>query len=345
MTTAGHSQRATISDVAKHAGVSIATVSRVINQTAPVASETAERVYNAVAELDYTPHAAARGLASNKTNTLGLLLPMIGGSYFSPMLRGIEKAVSQNGMALLIYSMQTDVHQSARLNLPLGGHNSDGLLVFTNSLSDADLQRMYKRNFPLVLLHQTPPANLNIPSVTVENKAGSRKLVEHLIEVHGCRRIGFLAGPEEHEDSKWRQMGYLEALTAHNIPFNPELVANGGFNENDARSAVEQWLLKGMELDAIFAGDDDAATGVITALKRAGKRIPQDIAVVGFDDLPLSRHLSPPLTTVRAPIEQVGQEAANQLIRLIRTGQATSLVILPTELIIRQSCGCGSSSS
>lgn len=342
---AGLPPRATISDVAEHAGVSTATVSRVINETAPVAAETAERVYQAIAELDYTPHAAARGLASNKTNTLGLLLPMIGGSYFSPMLRGIEKAVSQNGMALLIYSMQTEVYQSTRINLPLGEHNTDGLLVFTNSLSDVDLNRLYKRNFPLVLLHQTPPADLNIPSVTVENKAGSRKLVEHLIEAHGCRRIGFLAGPEEHEDSKWREMGYLEALAAHDIPFNPELMSSGGFNEDDARAAVEYWLMEGLEMDAIFAGDDDAATGVITALKRAGKRIPQDIAVVGFDDLPLSRHLSPPLTTVRAPIEQVGMEAASQLIRLIRTGQATSLVILPTELIIRQSCGCGSSYS
>jgi LacI family transcriptional regulator len=340
MTDLRSPRRATITDVAEHANVSIATVSRVINKTAAVAPDTAERVYAAIADLDYIPHAAAQGLARRRTNMVGLLLPMIGGSYFSPMLRGIENAVSQNGMALLIFSMQTSSIQPHRFNLPLGEHNTDGLIVFTNSLGEADLARLHKRQLPMLLLHQTSPPGMNIPCVTVENKAGSRKLINHLIESHHYQTIAFLAGPDGNEDSHWREMGYREALAAHDIPFDPALVATGGFSEIEAQTAVEQWLLEGVEMDAIFAGDDDAAIGAITALRRAGRRIPQDIAVVGFDDLPLSRHLSPALTTVRAPIEQVGEEAVNQLVRLIRTGQAESLIMLPTQLIIRQSCGC-----
>jgi DNA-binding LacI/PurR family transcriptional regulator len=182
---------------------------------------------------------------------------------------------------------------------------------------------------------------LNIPYVTIENKAGAWKLVNHLIEVHTYRRIAFLRGPENHEDSYWRELGYREALESHGIPFDPALVATGGFHKEIARFAMEQWLRQGIEIDAIFAGDDEAATGVIAALQKAGMRVPEDIAVVGFDDVHLANYLMPPLTTVRAPIEQTGREAVRQLVSLLRTGEADPLVLLSTELVIRRSCGCG----
>jgi DNA-binding LacI/PurR family transcriptional regulator len=136
-------------------------------------------------------------------------------------------------------------------------------------------------------------------------------------------------------------MGYRESLAVHAIPFDPALVTRGGFNQEQAQISVENWLAQGLEIEAIFSGDDEAATGVLTALQRAGKRVPEDIALVGFDDVYVSRYLVPPLTTVRAPIEQAGREAARQLGQLIRTGQADPLVLFPTELIIRRSCGCG----
>jgi DNA-binding LacI/PurR family transcriptional regulator len=158
--------------------------------------------------------------------------------------------------------------------------------------------------------------------------------------VHCYRRIAFLRGPENHEDSYWRELGYREALEAHRIPFDPTLVATGGFHKGMAQVAVGQWLRDGVEMDAVFAGDDESATGVITALRQAGKRVPEDIAVVGFDDVHMADYLMPPLTTVRAPIERTGREAVRQLVRLIRTGQAEPLVLLPTELVIRRSCGC-----
>jgi LacI family transcriptional regulator len=332
--------RATIADVAERAGVSIATVSRVINQTAPVAPETEAQVKAAIAALNYRPHMAAQILAGRKTNTLGLLLPGIGGDFFSLMLRGVEAAARESGFGLLVYSTETINVCDAATSSPVGEHNTDGLLAFTDSLPDAELVRLHKTRFPVVLLHRSSPEGLDIPCVTVENKSGARAAVDHLIAVHGCRRIAFLAGPEGHEDSYWREMGYREALSAHGVPFDPTLVALGGFDGQVAQDAVNHWLMEGVAFDAIFTGDDEAAAGALTALNRAGKRVPQDVALVGFDDTYFSRYLNPPLTTVHAPIEQVGQEAVRQLVKLVRTGRAAPLVLLPTELVIRRSCGC-----
>jgi DNA-binding LacI/PurR family transcriptional regulator len=222
----------------------------------------------------------------------------------------------------------------------LGEHNTDGLIVFTQSIDEKELGRLYALNFPTVLLYQTPPSALNIPSVTIENKSGARMIVEHLIQVHHRRRIVFLRGPEGNEDSKWREGGYREALKANGIPFDPSLITVGGFNEDEARDAMQELLIDGVEFDAVFGGDDDTAAGVISALTLAGIRIPQDVAVVGFDDVPIARYLRPALTTVRAPIEQVGREGVRQLVRLIRGQQAEALVLMRTELVIRESCGC-----
>jgi DNA-binding LacI/PurR family transcriptional regulator len=126
--------------------------------------------------------------------------------------------------------------------------------------------------------------------VTIENKAGALKLVNHLIDFHGFRNIGFLSGPADHEDSYWREMGYRESLSSHGFRINPNLIAFGGFNAVNAQDSVERWLKSGIEFDAIFAGDDDAATGAITAIRLAGKRVPEDIAVVGFDDIYISQY-------------------------------------------------------
>lgn len=310
-----------------------------MNETAPVADETEVKVRQAVEMLGYTPQIAARTLAGRKTATVGLLIPEIGGAFFAPMLRGIEMGLHGSGFDLLIYATTQEPGKGGRGPGPLGEHNTDGLLVFTAQMGDAEIIRLHQRGFPLVLLHRSPPRGLDIPCVTFENKGGTRRIIEHLIEVHGYRRIGFLAAAGN-EDSTWRELGYREALEAHGIAFDPALVAEGGFDDILAQSAVRQWLVDGVEVDAIFAGDDEAGSGAIIALNRAGKRVPEDVAVVGFDDVPFSAHLLPPLTTVRAPIETAGRVAAEQLVCLIQTGEAKSFTLLPTELIVRQSCGC-----
>jgi DNA-binding LacI/PurR family transcriptional regulator len=332
--------RATIDDVARKAGVSTATVSRVINNNGPVAQKTRQMVLSAIEELNYRPQSAAQILARKKTNTIGLLFQAISGEFFYPLLSGIERAAQDNNFNLLIYSTQEYQADETVFPLPIGEHNTDGVVVYVNSLNHHELTRFYKLGFPVVLIHQTPPAGIDIPCVTVENKSGARRIVDHLIEVHGYRRIAYLSGNIEQEDSHWREIGYRESLATHGIVFDPVLVRTGGFNRDIAETTMNGWLEEGVEFDAVFAADDEMAIGVLTAFDHAEIRVPDDIALVGFDDIYLSRYLNPPLTTVRAPTEQVGSKAIQLLIRQIQGRLTESVVLLPTELIIRQSCGC-----
>ncbi len=331
---------ATIRDVASRAGISVATVSRYVNRTATVSQDTAARIQDAMSELKYVPRAAARSLATSKTNTLGLLLSDISGDFFAPLLTGIESVTRTSGFDLLI-STTMNYSPNKDFQLPLGPHNTDGLLIFTDSLDEFVVTQCYEAGLPMVFIHQTPPESMRIPCVTVENKAASVKIVEHLILVHQRRRIVFMNGPERHEDSQWRKMGYCQALSRHHIPFDPDLVLRGDFDRSIAQASLARFISAGGDFDAVFSGDDESAIGVLNALQEAGKRVPQDVSVVGFDDQRLSAFLNPPLTTVRAPTADVGSTAARQLIRLIRTGEADLLTLLPTEIVIRRSCGCG----
>jgi DNA-binding LacI/PurR family transcriptional regulator len=332
----------TISDVAKHAEVSIATVSRVLNGKIPVQAEKAERVQRAIAELNFVPRSAARILASRKTNTIGLVFSEIRGAFFSHLLKGVESQLHQAGYELLVYSTHSDRPIKRK---PIGEHNTDGLLVFTTSLEKDEIARLCTINFPLVLMHEIPPDGMQIPVITVENKDGAEMLVSHLIEKHGRQRIVFLRGPKGHEDSEWRERGYREALATHNLPIDETLISAGDFDQETAYQAMQKLIQTGINFDAVFAGDDDASIGVYRALKQVGRLIPDDVAVVGFDDVEFSGYISPPLTTVRAPIEEVGREAVRQLAKLMNGEQAQALTLMRTELVIRESCGCESSES
>ena len=332
-------KRIRIEDVAKKAGLSTATVSRYINQSAAVSQENAEKIQAVIDDLNYVPHAAAQILASQKTMTIGLIFPSLTSTFFGALLRGIETRARKDDFTLLIHSAEI-ISKKTKKRRVLGEHNTDGIIVFSDSMDDEELTRLADLNFPVVLMHRSSPTFLNIPSVTIENKNGVNKLVSHLIEVHGCQKIAFLRGPEMHEDAYWREAGYRKALLEHNIPFDSNLVECGDFNTEHARLAVKRLLNKNIEFDAIFAGDDDAASGSMMALREAGLRIPEDVAVVGFDDQTIAAHLSPPLTTIRSPIEQVGFQATDKLIHLIEGKSVEMETLLPTELVVRHSCGC-----
>lgn len=336
----GRSNSVTIYKVAKEAGVSVATVSRYINRNTPVSAEVAERLDKVMTELNYTPHAAARHLASRKTRIIGLLLTNMHNDFFAPLVTGIEQVVSKHGYNLLVATY----HSNSRSSNPpaIGRHNTDGLLVFADTLTDEGLTKLHDGGFPIVLIHRTPPASLNVPSITVENKFATYRLVEHLIVKHKKRRILFLGGPVHQEDSHWREMGYRSALEAHGIAFNEKLFLIGEFDRDVSYKALNQFLdnKKHAAFEAIFAGDDDAAIGVLRSLKEHAYRVPEDVAVVGFDDLQISAFMTPPLTTVRAPTEMVGQIAAEQLFALLNKEVSEGTILLPTEIIIRRSCGC-----
>ena len=337
------SSSVTIRDVARQANVSVATVSRFINQTAPVSDDVAVRIKAVMKDLRYTPHVAARNLATNRANAIGLMVSFnMYGDFFGPMLNGIETVVGEHGLNLLI-STNNLALRGGHGGMPLGPNNADGLIIYADSMDDVDIRHFYETEFPMVMVYRTPPDGLQIPCVNIENKAASYKIVEHLIKVHGCRRILYLRGPEGQQDSYWRELGYRKALDENGISFDPMLVLPGEFERHIAAMTITDALLNGLEFDAVFAGDDDAAVGVMGALRDGGKRVPQDVAVVGFDDQRTSSFLTPALTTVRAPTLEVGRVAAQQLINLMRTGEVDCEILLPTEIVIRESCGCHTS--
>lgn len=330
----------TIRDVARKAGVSVATVSRYINRNATVSPEVSERLQAVMRDLKYIPHAGARHLASRKTGLVGLLLNNLHNDFFVPLLNGVEAVVRRKGYNLIVATY----HASSRNAMlpPIGPHNTDGLLVFSDGLVDEDLASLRLRGFPIVLVHRLPPPDVPIPSVTVENSEIARELIEHLIHVHGRRRIVFLRGPAGQQDSLLRETGYRSALRANGIPVDDNLILNGEFEREIAHTVMNEFLSQQPRLafDAVFTGDDDAAIGVLRALQQNNLRIPDDVSVVGFDDLGFARFLNPPLTTVRAPTEVVGRIATERLFSLLEHQPADGTLVLPTEIILRRSCGC-----
>jgi DNA-binding LacI/PurR family transcriptional regulator len=334
------SSSVTIRDVAKEADVSVATVSRYINRSAPVSTEVAKRLKSVMAELRYVPHAAARNLATRKTRVIGLLLNNLHNDFFVPLLNGVEAVVREMGYNLTVATYHADIRNETAP--PIGPQNTDGLLVFSDGLTDEDLINLNETGFPIVLVHRTPPPSTTIPSVTVENVEITKSLIDHLIRVHGKRRILFLRGPAHQEDSLHREKGYKAALEANGIPFDESLILNGEFERDISFKVMNEFLGNGrrVDFDAIFTGDDDAAIGVLRSLQKYNLNVPQDVAVVGFDDLGFAPFLNPPLTTVRAPTEEVGRIATEKLFMLLEDQPINEVMILPTEIIFRHSCGC-----
>jgi DNA-binding LacI/PurR family transcriptional regulator len=333
------SSSVTIRDVAQKAAVSPATVSRYLNDSAPVSTEVAERIQKVMSELQYVPSAAARQLATQKARAIGLLLTDMYNEFFPPLVGAIESIVQQEGYNLLVASRRAGDHVDNQI--PIGPHNADGMIVFAGSLHDGEILKLHQAGFPLVLLYRTSPEGSNIPSVTVWNKRATKELIDHLIEVHHRRRIVFVRGPADNEDSQRRELGYQESLEAHGIACNPNLVITGEYNRENAYQAMTKFLENDPpDFDAVFTGNDDAAIGVMNALSEKGLRIPDDISVVGFDDLELSTFLTPPLTTINAPTECVGKTAARYLFNLLAHQEVDLVTLLPTEIVIRRSCGC-----
>jgi DNA-binding LacI/PurR family transcriptional regulator len=333
------SSSVTIRDVAQKAGVSPATVSRYLNDSVPVSTEVAERIQKVMSELKYVPHAAARQLATQKARAIGVLLTGMYNEFFPPLVGAIESIVQQEGYNLLVASRR--VENGVDGQIPIGPHNSDGMIVFPGSLNDDEIFKLHQAGFPLVLIYQTSPEGSNIPSVTVWNKRATRELIDHLIEVHHRSRIVFVRGPANNEDSQRREMGYQESLEAHSIAYNPNLIISGEYNRENAYQSMFKFLENEYpDFDAVFTGNDDSAIGVMNALYEKGLRIPDDISVVGFDDLELSAFLTPPLTTVNAPTERVGKTAARHLFNLLAKQEVDFVTLLPTEIVIRRSCGC-----
>ena len=328
--------RATVADVARAARVSTATVSRVINSPDVVALATRARVVEAIETLDYRPNAAARTLAGAATATMGLILPELSGPFFSELLSGVEEVARASGLHLLVAATEPD-DTLAPTDSPFDSALADGTIVLPHAVGSLVIERLIRAGRPIVLVERT---NARLPSVSFDGAAGATQAVHHLVEVHDRRRIAFLGGPIDSEASNLRRGAYASVLVDAGIPSDRRLIVHGAWSETDGVAMVGHLDRAGVDFDAVFAANDEMAIGAIRALERSGRRVPGQVAVVGFDDIVPARWVRPTLTTVVASPRVLGAEAARTLIALIRGEAVEPAARIPTSLVIRASCGC-----
>jgi LacI family transcriptional regulator len=327
-------QRVTIKDVARRSGVSVATVSKVINNRYGVAPDTFAKVQAVIDELGYETSLVAQSLRSHKTNVIGVLVVDIE-PFSSELLKGAAKGMHDTGYELVVYSasgLGQDINGWERRYLSrISGTLTDGVILVAPSVVDAP------HTGPLVAVDPHVGAS-GLPSVDADNLKGARVATEYLIGL-GHRRIGFLAGRADLESVRLREQGYRDALADAGIPFDPELVQHGDFRQEQSRLAAARLLDASPRPTAIFAANDNSAIETIQVANARGLVVPRDLSVIGFDNIPESALNSPPLTTVDQSIQRMGFEAVRLLIRLI-TGHETepARVTLPTELVLRSSC-------
>jgi LacI family transcriptional regulator len=325
---------ATIRDVAARASVSVATVSRVLNSAAIVRDDTARRVAEAAAALRYVPHVGARSLSTRRTNTVGVLLPDLHGEFFSEVIRGIDAAARQSGYHLLVSGSHSNWEDMAAVLAATCGR-VDGIIVMSPDLDGGALQAHLPHGLPAVLLN-CPSADG--PSITIDNRRGSAAMVRHLVEL-GHRRIAFIRGPERNADAQERLHGYRATLARLGLGDDAFELA-GDFTERGGYAAALAAIEVPAPPTAIFAANDAMAIGALCALREAGVEVPGDVAVVGFDDIPIARYLAPPLTSVAVDIAAFGSRALQLLLKVLNNGKhAEQRETIPTRLVVRQSCG------
>lgn len=334
--SANPSSKVTIIEVAAEAGVSLATVSRVVNNDTHVKPETRERVLAAMQQLGYVANRQARSLAGGRSNTIGLLVPDLGTGYIGEIIRGIDTELSWNNLDLILYTTHRTATKEANYVANLAHGMVDGLLLVLPRNPVDYIATLTRRNFPFVLIdHQG--AVEKCPAVGATNWQGAYTATEYLIGL-GHRRIGFITGSLDLGCAEDRLKGYRSALRTHHIPDAPELVYEGNFFQPDGYAGASALLELTEPPTAIFASNDVMAMGVMDAVRNRGLRVPDDISVIGFDNIPQSAMVYPPLTTVQQPLEQMGRVAAQMLINILHNVEKDAgRIELPTELIVRGS--------
>ncbi|HEX6307046.1 MAG TPA: LacI family DNA-binding transcriptional regulator [Longimicrobiales bacterium] len=328
----------TIRDVAREAGVSVATVSRVFNDSGPVRAETRRRIREVAARLRYAPNSAARTLSTRRTQTVGVLLPDLYGEFFSEVIRGIDQVVQQRSWHLLV-SCSHDERSEIEAALRAMRGRVDGLIVMSPDLDEHRLMRNLPETLPVVLLN-CEVADRRFDSLNIDNRGGAYAVVAHLLGL-GHRRIGLITGPERNHDARERLRGAREALVGAGIAPAPELEIAGDFSESSGHRAVLELLALDDPPTAVFAANDSMAIGALSALGERGVHVPEQMAVTGFDDIPIARYVSPPLTTVRVSIPELGGRAVRRLFEAIEAGPSheRQQERLATTLVVRRSCG------
>lgn len=330
----------TLEDIGRLAGVSRSTVSRVINDHPNVRVDVRERVQEVIQRTGYTPNAAARSLVSGRTGVIGLVIPsqvhsLFEDPYFSRLIQGISAASNQSGVTLSLFLFQNEEEESELYPRVVTSGFLDGLIITATRMADPLLARMAGGEIPTVMIGR--PDSDGISYVDADNHGGGMRAATHLCGL-GYERIGLLGAPVSTTAGVDRLNGFIEGLALCGKALHPDLRVDGDFSEAGGYQAMQQ--LAAHHPDAVFVASDTMAMGALRALRDLGIRVPQDIAIVGFDGLPASETSVPALTTIRQPVTDTGARAVDVLNRLIR-GDTTGPVIeiMPVELVVRESCG------
>ena len=318
---------ATIRDVARRAQLSVATVSRALNGFENVSEQARERIAAAVSELGYVPHAGARSLSLARNNAIGVVLPDLHGEFFSEIVRGMDREASRRGYLLLLSNLHAGSEQAASALRAMRGR-VDGLIVMAPHLVASELSAALPKGLPSILIN-TRDATGQYPAIHLDNAAGARAVVDHLASL-GRRRLVHIAGPIENIDAQERADAFRKATAAHGFT---GIIVQGDFEMESGEAAIAKLLAEGVQFDAVFAANDNMAIGAIDALRAAGRSVPGDIAVAGFDDIPLARHLG--MTTVRVRIAELGERALVRLLNDLAKGDAGGDELHAPELVIR----------
>jgi LacI family transcriptional regulator len=330
----------TIVDVAEKAGVSFGTVSRVINNDVHVKQETRERVIGVMQKLGYTANRQARSLAGGRSNTIGVLVPDLGTGYIGEIIRGIDAELSLTDLDLILYTTHRTASKEANYVANLARGMVDGLLLVLPRSPIDYIGTLASRTFPFVLIdHQG--IGRDCPAVGATNWQGAYHATEYLIHL-GHTRIGFITGSMDLGCAADRQEGYRSALRTAHLDIDEELIYEGTFFQPDGYAGASELLNLADPPTAIFASNDVMALGVMDAVRNRGFRVPDDVSVIGFDDIPQAAMVRPALTTVNQPLEKMGRVATQMLMELTQKKEKTNTVEnrieLPTELVIRDSC-------
>jgi LacI family transcriptional regulator len=326
----------TITRVAEEAGVSVATVSRVLNGKGPVSEATRRRILEVAARLRYVPHGAARSLITRQTDTIGVFLPDIHGEFFSELLRGIDLASRNSGYHLLVSGSHSNRAEMGALIAATRGR-VDGLIVMSPDINPQTLSANLPEGLPTVVLNSrvTGPG---FDSIRIDNHGGALVMTRHLLDL-GHRRIVFIKGPARNHEARERLRGYRDAIEGAAGRGTAAVELDGDFTEEGGFRAGTPFMALRPRPTAVFAGNDSMAIGMRSFLRGVGLRIPDDLSLVGFDDIPMARFVSPPLTSVQVPIAQLGTRAVERLLDAItdKGGHQCRHEILATTLVVRRS--------
>ena len=334
----------TMRDVAREAGFSVATVSRVLNGSGPVGEETRAQVLEVAAELRYVPNGTARSLTTSTTETVGVLLPDLYGEFYSEVIRGVEGAARARRYHTVLTSVQDGPDELAAALRALVGR-VDGLVAMSPEVEADVLQANFPARVPVVMLGRPLDGHT---SIVIDNEAGAADMVAHLAAL-GHRRVAHVSGPATNADARARLAGYRRAVAEGGLEADPALVLQGDFTEASGFAAGRAILGMAERPDAVFAANDSMALGLLKALREGGLSVPTDIALAGFDDIPIAEYVTPGLTTVHVPIQEMGGRAVEAVLDAVAPlddradglEAAPAPISLPTRTVVRQSCGGG----